>query len=79
MLEQCADIDSLQLWLERHGHNLTQLDVSAASVMLTQLPCPKLAHLLLQGDSWVTAATLPSILAGLPSLQHLSLRQVTNS
>ena len=38
VLEQCADTDSLQLWLQKHGHNLTQLHVTAASGMLTQLP-----------------------------------------
>ena len=75
MLEQCADADSLQLWLQRHGANLKQLRVSAASGMLTQLPCPKLTHLLLQGDSLLAARALPLVLAGLPSLQHLSFSQ----
>ena len=79
VLEQCADTDSLQLWLHRHGSDLTQLHVSAASGMLTQLPCPKLTHLLLQGDSLLAAPALPSVLAGLPSLQHLSLHCTTDS
>ena len=77
VLEQCADTDSLQLWLHRHGHNLTQLHVSAASGMLTQLPCPKLTDLLLQGDSLLAAPDLAAVLAGLPSLQHLSLKEST--
>ena len=73
VLEQCADTDSLQVWLHRHGGNVTKLHVSAAYGMLTQLPCPKLRHLLLQGDSLIAAPALPATLAALPSLQHLNL------
>ena len=72
-LEQCASTDSLQLWLHRHGRYVTNMHVSAASGMLTQLPCPKLTHLRLQGDSLLAAPGLPAALAALPSLQHLRL------
>ena len=73
-LEQCADTDSLQVWLHEHGQNVTKLHVSAASGVLTHLPCPKLTQLLLQGDSLLAAPGLPATLAALPSLQHLTLR-----
>ena len=72
VLEGCADTESLQLWLRKHGHSLSKLHVRADSGMLTQLPCPKLADLLLQGDSLLSAPNLTAVVSALPSLQHLS-------
>ena len=65
-LKECASTDSLQLWLHRHGRNVAKLRVSVAYGMLTQLPCPKLTQLQLQGDSLLVAPGLPAALAALP-------------
>lgn len=45
-IERCADADSLQQWLQRHGSNLTKLRLGATAV--GQLPPPPL--------SWAAAA-----------------------
>jgi len=42
---------------------------------LTQLPCPKLADLLLQGQSLLASPGLSFVLASLPSLRRLTLKQ----
>lgn len=74
-LEQCRDTSSLELWLRNHGDKLTQLHVLSASKPLTSLPCPNLADLLLQGPSLMASPGLSAMLAGLPSLRQLTLRQ----
>ena len=74
VLDKCAGKRSLQLWLQRHGHNLTQLHISTEAGEQTQLPCRNLTDLLLHDGSLLAAQFLPAMLAGLPSLQRLSLR-----
>lgn len=75
ILEQCKDTSSLELWLHNHGDKLTQLHVLSASKPLTELPCPNLADLLLQGRSIMASPDLSAMLAGLPSLRQLTLKQ----
>jgi len=72
--QQCTDISSLQLWLNNHGAGLTQLHMVSAPDPL-ELPCPKLADLLLQGQSVLASPGLLAMLASLPSLRQLTLKQ----
>lgn len=48
-ISRCADLDSLQLWLQEHGRNLTLLHVNDTPGRWSQLPCPKLVDLQLVG------------------------------
>ena len=69
--------DSLQLWLHRHGCNLSGLRLAAQfhppDGQLMQLPCPKLRELQLYGHRLLGCVDLAS-LAALPSLDKLVLK-----